>query len=342
MWRKNFIPEFNPFEPAVQTDMFDQLEDSFKADFPDLWHVFHVAVAHSKSNAQKNKTRSHLFIYALSILANVLCPEARGIQTVVGMMLLGAGAKADAFQVLNRMHLTGSRATMKEDLAKLAAQQKKFFEDHLSPMVVAKDNVDKNLHRRNATSDAGRTISSHTTCEAVVLPSQPTPEPPLREPKDALHLFAPQRSANDGRDYEAFLVSEEDEKLLAKEEAIAIADLLELNCTCDKPIISKKKVESEPLVAPPSPVPPEAPPRSFFLPRGLSHHALSNAQNCAEGMGETLEELGINSKTYFDPYDGLPPELNCHFPPPAMATNSSQRSTEPRSRKVSPALCAPS
>lgn len=207
VWKESFIRPYSPYTSSVQRNMLSHIKQGLQKDFSDIWKVLEVAVAPAVRGKGKTARRQHLVVYSCSMLANALCPEANGVQDVVGLMLAGSRVKAQvqlgglhtsnylqAFQVLNRMHVCSSRRTIKRRLLERKREKFEYLRTKMnSKTVKVADNVDMNKQHRNPTSDTDRVISVHVTGEALVVPAEKIPPPSFATPQAALNYFAPQR-----------------------------------------------------------------------------------------------------------------------------------------------------
>jgi hypothetical protein len=183
VWKESFIRPYSPYTSSVQRNMLSHIKQGLQKDFSDIWKVLEVAVAPAVRGKGKTARRQHLVVYSCSMLANALCPEANGVQDVVGLMLAGSRVKAQvqlgglhtsnylqAFQVLNRMHVCSSRRTIKRRLLERKREKFEYLRTKMnSKTVEVADNVDMNKQHRNPTSDTDRVISVHVTGEALVV-----------------------------------------------------------------------------------------------------------------------------------------------------------------------------
>lgn len=109
------------------------------------------------------------------------------------LLLITLADACQAFGVLNLMHVCVSRRTAKRDLKDFNRLKRQYFEKLSTPALQVEDNVDHNFQQRYGTLEDGHTVSSHTTCAAMVLPATPLAMP-LSTPQEALNMFAPQRT----------------------------------------------------------------------------------------------------------------------------------------------------
>lgn len=99
VFRKEFIPPFSPFKPAVETTMFRQIRHVISKEFPDIWGIFRAAMQPRDNNSATAEWRANLIIFVLSILARGLDASANCVQEVIGAVLIGSNVKAPVWSL---------------------------------------------------------------------------------------------------------------------------------------------------------------------------------------------------------------------------------------------------